>query len=170
MENGLPHFERWGNDNGQLVELIFKKDQISHRRHFFLEKVSENSCLDSRSEMLQEEGGFTPPKMSNSWRCGRENFYTWPMRACWKLLSRRQCLGFSKLLINLKPNGKLGDQVNIPIPTKFLFSDCYWVWHVPGIKNFIGQAKRSKTANLIESEIQRIFPGKDDKILSGWNG
>jgi len=100
----LPNFRKMGYDNGQLVEFFQKRIRFSQDPLSY-EKVSENSCLGSRSK-LQEEGGFhfRPRGRSEGWK---GNFtHGGPYCELAEIYSRRHAL-FSKLY-NLKPNGNLG--------------------------------------------------------------
>ena len=157
-----PHFEKMGYDNGQLLELFSKAYQIS-QEPFFLEKVTETVAW-IEIEMLQEEGGFHSAQDADS-EGVEGKFYTWTYAELAEILPD-DMPWFSKLY-NLKPDGNWEDEVNIlfqtksyvEIATEFGMSELEFILKLNEVK-----------ANLLQIRNQRIFPGKDDKILSGWNG
>jgi hypothetical protein len=157
-----PHFEKMGYDNGQLLEL-FSKAYQSSQDPFFLEKVTETIAW-IETEMLQEEGGFHSAQDADS-EGVEGKFYTWTYTELAEIL-QEDIPWFSKLY-NLKSDGNWEDEVNIlfqtnsyaAVATEFGMSESEFITKLNGVK-----------ASLIEIRNQRIFPGKDDKILSGWNG
>ncbi|SFO63838.1 hypothetical protein SAMN04488519_11016 [Algoriphagus ornithinivorans] len=156
-----PHFEKMLYDNGQLLELYAKAFQVSGD-HFFLEKVEETIAW-LEAEMLQEEGGFHAAQDADS-EGVEGKFYTWTYAELANLVGDE--LPWLNKLYNLKPNGNWENGVNIlfqtesysQIASEFGMSE-------DDLKKKIKQVKNS----LLEVRNQRIFPGKDDKILSGWN-
>ena len=156
-----PHFEKMLYDNGQLLELYSKAFQIS-QDDFFLEKVEETiSWL--KEEMLQEEGGFHSAQDADS-EGVEGKFYTWTFEELDSILGD-DMTWFSKLY-NLKPKGNWEEGVNILFQTK----DYQEIVTDFGMnqEKFSSKLKEVKR-KLLEIRNQRIFPGKDDKILSAWN-
>lgn len=157
-----PHFEKMLYDNGQLLELCAKAYQTSGDK-FFLEKVNETIAW-LEIEMLQEEGGFHSAQDADS-EGVEGKFYTWTYQELADILPD-DILWLSQLY-NLKSQGNWEEGVNILFQTKpyseiaseFGYSET----------ELIDKLNEVKT-KLIEVRNLRIFPGKDDKILSGWNG
>jgi hypothetical protein len=157
-----PHFEKMGYDNGQLLELFAKAYQVS-QDSFFLEKVTETVAW-IEVEMRNGEGGFHAAQDADS-EGVEGKFYVWKYAELEELIPE-ELPWFSKLY-NLKPGGNWEDGVNILFQTEsytqiakqFGMSE----------SDFVSRLNSVKT-KLIEIRNQRIFPGKDDKILSGWNG
>jgi hypothetical protein len=157
-----PHFEKMGYDNGQLLELFAKAYQGS-QDSFFLEKVTETVAW-IEVEMRNGEGGFHAAQDADS-EGVEGKFYVWKYAELEELIPE-ELAWFSKLY-NLKPGGNWEDGVNILFQTEsytqiakqFGMSE----------SDFVSRLNSVKT-KLIEIRNQRIFPGKDDKILSGWNG
>ncbi|MFT4855589.1 MAG: hypothetical protein ACI9UV_001973 [Algoriphagus sp.] len=157
-----PHFEKMGYDNGQLLELFSKAYQIS-QEPFFLEKVTETVAW-IEIEMLQEEGGFHSAQDADS-EGVEGKFYTWTYAELAEILPD-DMPWFSKLY-NLKPDGNWEDEVNILFQTKS-YVEIATEFGMSELE-FISKLNEVK-ANLLQIRNQRIFPGQDDKILSGWNG
>lgn len=157
-----PHFEKMLYDNGQLLELYAKAYQTS-RDPFFLEKVTETvNWLEA--EMLQEEGGFLSAQDADS-EGVEGKFYTWTYVELQALVPDE--MPWLSKLYNLKPHGNWEEEVNILFQTQsyaevaaeFGLSETEFL-------NKLNQVK----SQLLEVRNHRIFPGKDDKVLAGWNG
>ena len=157
-----PHFEKMGYDNGQLLELYAKAYQVS-KNSFYLEKVRETKDWLA-AEMLQEEGGFHAAQDADS-EGVEGKFYTWTYAELEALLGPD--LGWFADLYSLKPAGNWEEGVNI------LFQvDSYETvakrQEIP-LPTFLEKLAAQK-AKLLTTRNRRIYPGKDDKVLAGWNG
>ncbi len=157
-----PHFEKMLYDNGQLLELYAKAFQVSGDL-FFKEKVTETVAW-LEAEMGNGEGGFHAAQDADSE--GIEGkFYVWEYEELKNLIPDE--LPWLSKLYNLKSDGNWEDGVNILFQTssekeiseEFGMSEDELKNKLKGVKS-----------QLLEVRNQRIFPGKDDKILSGWNG
>lgn len=157
-----PHFEKMLYDNGQLLELYSKAFQISGDS-FFKEKVTETVAW-LEAEMGNGEGGFHAAQDADS-EGVEGRFYVWTFAELQELIPD-ELAWFSKLY-NLKPEGNWEDGVNILFQTESeeKIAEEYGM----GLEEFRSRLKEVK-AQLLEVRNQRVFPGKDDKILSGWNG
>lgn len=157
-----PHFEKMLYDNGQLLELYAKAFQVSGD-YFFKEKITETVAWLS-AEMLNGEGGFHAAQDADS-EGVEGKFYVWRYDELVKLIPD-EMPWFSKLY-NLKPGGNWEDGVNILFQTEPLAD----IAEAFGMNIDELQAKLKEVkSQLLEVRNQRIFPGKDDKVLSGWNG
>ncbi len=157
-----PHFEKMGYDNGQLLELYSKAFQVS-KNPFFLEKVTETvNWLEA--EMLQEEGGFHSAQDADS-EGVEGKFYTWTYEELQALVPDE--LPWLSKLYNLKPSGNWEDGVNILFQTQ-AYAEIASLFDLEE-KELIRRLNEVK-ATLLQVRNQRVFPGKDDKILAGWNG
>ncbi|MEP2348140.1 MAG: thioredoxin domain-containing protein [Algoriphagus sp.] len=157
-----PHFEKMLYDNGQLLELYAKAYQLSGDE-FFKEKVTETVAW-LEAEMLNGEGGFHSAQDADS-EGVEGKFYVWTYEELKDLIPNE--MPWLSKLYNLKPSGNWEDGVNILFQTEpdqaiaeeFGMNDEDFKIKLRGIKNL-----------LLEVRNKRIYPGKDDKILSGWNG
>jgi uncharacterized protein YyaL (SSP411 family) len=157
-----PHFEKMLYDNGQLLELYAKAFQVS-RDPFFSEKINETvNWLEA--EMLQSEGGFHAAQDADS-EGVEGKFYTWKYAELQEIIPNE--LPWLTQLYNLKPGGNWEEGVNILFQTKS-YSEVAADFELTEAE-LLTKLNRVK-ATLLEVRNQRIFPGKDDKILAGWNG
>ena len=157
-----PHFEKMGYDNGQLLELYAKAYQVS-QDPFYLEKVRETKDW-LLAEMMQEEGGFHAAQDADS-EGVEGKFYTWTYAELAALLGVD--FGWFSRLYSLKPEGNWEEGVNILFQTE----------SYAAVANAFGkplpefmEKLRSLKARLLTHRNLRIYPGKDDKVLAGWNG
>jgi uncharacterized protein YyaL (SSP411 family) len=157
-----PHFEKMGYDNGQLMELYAKAYQVS-QDPFYLEKVRETKDW-LLAEMMQEEGGFHAAQDADS-EGVEGKFYTWTYSELEGLLGAD--FGWFSHLYSLKPEGNWEDGVNILFQTES-YDTVAKAFAMP-LEDFMKKLRAHKEQLLIHRN-QRIFPGKDDKVLAGWNG
>ncbi|MBN7818000.1 thioredoxin domain-containing protein [Algoriphagus pacificus] len=156
-----PHFEKMLYDNGQLLELYAKAYQVT-QDEFYLEKVTETIAW-LRSEMLQEEGGFHAAQDADS-EGVEGKFYTWTYEELEQLIP--EDISWFSELYSIKSNGNWEDGVNILFQTKS-YSEVAKAYQLTE-EVFISKLNKVKQ-QLLSIRNQRIAPGKDDKILSGWN-
>jgi uncharacterized protein YyaL (SSP411 family) len=157
-----PHFEKMGYDNGQLLELYAKAYQVS-KDPFYLEKVRETKDW-LLAEMMQEEGGFHAAQDADS-EGVEGKFYTWTYAELDALLGPD--LGWFTDLYSLKPAGNWEEGVNILFQVES--------YETVAKRNEISlevflQKLAAQKAKLLNTRNLRIYPGKDDKVLAGWNG
>jgi uncharacterized protein len=157
-----PHFEKMLYDNGQLMELFAKAYQVSGE-DFFREKVMETIHW-LESEMLQEEGGFYAAQDADS-EGVEGKFYTWIYDEMEAIAGEN--LVWLKKLYNLKYQGNWEDGVNILFQTK-VYQE---LAAAEGLSEsaYLNRLNKLK-GKLLEERNKRIYPGLDDKVLSGWNG
>ena len=157
-----PHFEKMGYDNGQLLELYAKAYQVS-KDSFYLEKVRETKDWLA-AEMHQEEGGFHSAQDADS-EGVEGKFYTWTYTELEALLAPD--FGWFSDLYSLTPAGNWEEGVNI----LFQVESYETVAKRQGIPlpTFLENLAAQKI-KLLNTRNLRIYPGKDDKVLAGWNG
>lgn len=157
-----PHFEKMLYDNGQLVSLYAKAFQVSGDE-FFKEKITETIAW-LEVEMLQEEGGFFAAQDADS-EGVEGKFYTWTSEELEAILA--EDMRWFVKLYNIKFQGNWEDEVNILFQTK----PYQELAAEEGLseKAYINRLNRIKT-KLLTVRNKRIYPGLDDKVLSGWNG
>ncbi len=157
-----PHFEKMLYDNGQLLALYAKAYQAS-QDPFFAEKVKE-TVQWINVEMLHEEGGFYAALDADSE--GEEGkFYTWKASELEELVGEDKKWVFP--LYNISENGNWEKGVNILFQTQS-YQELAKEQEVP-LQAFTEKLQKIK-ALLLKRRNQRIRPGLDDKIISGWNG
>ncbi len=157
-----PHFEKMLYDNGQLLELFSKAYQIT-ADDFFREKIKETiEWLEA--ELLQEEGGFYAAQDADS-EGVEGKFHTWTYEELDALLG--QDINWFAKLYNLKIGGNWEKNVNILFQTQS-YAHLAETEGIPETK--FKERLYGTKAKLLEDRSKRIYPGLDDKILSGWNG
>ncbi|MDN3690011.1 thioredoxin domain-containing protein [Cyclobacterium jeungdonense] len=157
-----PHFEKMLYDNGQLLALYAKAFQYTDDA-FFKEKVEETIQWLLR-EMKSPENGFYAALDADSE--GKEGKYY-----IWKAAELQQLLGddygwFAKLYA-IKSEGNWESGENI------LFQKEHYEKIADSLKmsksDFIEKLYKAKQI-VSNQRNERVRPGLDDKVISGWNG
>jgi uncharacterized protein YyaL (SSP411 family) len=157
-----PHFEKMGYDNGQLLELYAKAYQVS-QDPFYWDKVRETKDW-LLAEMMQEEGGFHAAQDADS-EGVEGKFYTWTAAELQELLGAD--FGWFSSLYSIRPEGNWEEGVNILFQVEF-YEQVAKEQGIP-LEDFLQKLAVVKM-HLLQHRNQRIYPGKDDKVLAGWNG
>ena len=157
-----PHFEKMGYDNGQLLDLYAKAYQVS-KDPFYLEKVREIKDW-LLAEMMQEEGGFHAAQDADS-EGVEGKFYTWTYAELETLLGPD--LAWFTDLYSLTPAGNWEEGVNILFQVESY--ETVAKRQEIALPTFLENLAAQK-AKLLTIRNLRIYPGKDDKVLAGWNG
>ncbi|MFT7057133.1 MAG: hypothetical protein ACI905_002172 [Roseivirga sp.] len=157
-----PHFEKMLYDNGQLVSLYAEAFQAT-KNQLYKETIYQTITWLER-EMTTEEGAFYSALDADSE--GEEGkFY------CWEESEFKSVLGAdAELLIdyyNLSPKGNWEPKKNIPFRNQpdADFANKHGI-ELEELQDILKIAK----LKLLEARAEKIRPGLDDKILSGWNG
>ncbi|MBS9523206.1 thioredoxin domain-containing protein [Litoribacter alkaliphilus] len=156
-----PHFEKMLYDNGQLLSMYAKAYQASDDS-FFLEKICETIAW-LKNDMLQPEGGFNAAIDADS-EGVEGKFYTWKANDLEDMLG--EDFEWFKDLYNIKDAGNWEEGTNILFQTqeydqisqKYGFTETDLHTKLKGIKH-----------KLFTHRQNRVKPGLDDKILTGWN-
>jgi uncharacterized protein YyaL (SSP411 family) len=149
-------------DNGQLVSLYAEAFQAT-KNQLYKETIYQTITWLER-EMTTEEGAFYSALDADSE--GEEGkFY------CWEESEFKSVLGAdAELLIdyyNLSPKGNWEPKKNIPFRNQpdADFANKHGI-ELEELQDILKIAK----LKLLEARAEKIRPGLDDKILSGWNG
>ncbi|MBW3468447.1 thioredoxin domain-containing protein [Arthrospiribacter ruber] len=157
-----PHFEKMLYDNGQLMELYAKAYALT-RNDFFKEK-SDETISWLQHEMSEEKGGFYAAQDADS-EGVEGKFYTWTYDELESIVG--DDLSWFAKLYNVKFAGNWEEGVNILFQT-----DSYEnLAEEEGLTRsaYVKRLQKVKS-NLLAIRNMRVFPGLDDKVLSGWNG
>ncbi len=155
----IPHFEKMLYDNAQLLALYSQAWQVSPKPLYRDSAISTAQWVVS--EMQQPEGGYASTLDADSE--GEEGkYYVWSETDLRAVLTRDEYALIESTFglfgeanfdgrwhLNLKPDD---EQEPVERP--------------PGTNQSVEDAK----SRLLEIRRQRIRPGLDDKILTGWNG
>jgi len=147
----IPHFEKMLYDNGQLLGLYAEAWRLTRNPRY--RHVITDTVAWLMREMHAPEGGFYSSLDADSE--GEEGkFYVWQQNEIHRLLNEEE---YALVRQRYGLNGAANFE---------------HAWHlrVTGdqpYSDFIDAAARSK---LLHARNQRIHPGRDDKILTSWNG
>ena len=159
----VPHFEKMLYDNAQLLHLYAEAQQLAPRPLW--RRVAEETVEWLRREMTSPEGGFYAAQDADSE--GEEGrFFVWTPPEVEAALPADQARAFS-LRFGVTPQGNFehGQTVlNVAQP-------------VEAVARALGrdeaqveQDLASARAALFAVRSRRVPPGRDDKVLAGWNG
>lgn len=157
-----PHFEKMLYDNGQLLSLYAKAYQITGDP-FYKEKTLE-TVQWLEKEMLQEEGGFYAALDADS-EGVEGKFYTWTKNELEEVIGE-DAEWFAELY-HITAGGNWEKGVNILFQTKSYEKICQKF--ALKADTFRGRLNALKD-KLFRFRAERIRPGLDDKVISGWNG
>ncbi|MDP9381740.1 MAG: thioredoxin domain-containing protein [Chloroflexota bacterium] len=158
----VPHFEKMLYDNSQLARLYLQAWLATENEHY--RKVSEETLDYVRREMTSPEGGFYSTQDADSE--GEEGkFYVWTPAQI------REVLGpDDAAVVNLyyhvteRGNFEGTNVLSVPRPVDTIATLSS---KEPGEVMEIVERSRKK---LYEAREHRERPGRDEKVLTGWNG
>jgi uncharacterized protein YyaL (SSP411 family) len=159
----VPHFEKMLYDNAQLLHLYAEAQQLSPRPLW--EKVARETVAYLEREMISPEGGFYAAQDADSE--GEEGkFFVWTPAEVDALLppDRSRLL---KAHFNIRPGGNFehgATVLEVVREVEELARDANL--ETEKVARELDEAKRT----LHSARAKRVPPGRDDKILAGWNG
>ncbi|MCP3144340.1 thioredoxin domain-containing protein [Pyxidicoccus xibeiensis] len=159
----VPHFEKMLYDNAQLLHLYAEAQQVEPRPLW--RKVVEETVEYLHREMTDAGGAFYAAQDADSE--GEEGkFFVWRpeelqavLPPAWKDLVQRH--------FRITPEGNFeggATVLEVAVPVEDLARER----GVP-VAELERELAAARTA-LFEAREQRVKPGRDDKILAGWNG
>lgn len=158
----VPHFEKMLYDNALLARVYLEAYQVTHER-FFLQVVEETLAYVER-EMLHPDGGFYSTQDADS--DGEEGkFFVWSRDEVMRLLGDEVGEIFCRYY-DVTDVGNF-EHHNILHPTLSLEQLAkLFRRSVDELTQLIVDAKQT----LFAVRAQRVKPGRDEKILTSWNG
>ena len=157
----VPHFEKMLYDNALLVRLGAHLWQATGDDQ--VRGVTEDTLQWVQREMTSPEGGFYSSLDADSE--GHEGkFYVWSEDELDSLLGPSSSLMKSYFGVTAQGNFEGRNILNVPTEPRVVAARA-------GID--LDQLDRALTAAkeiLYEARAKRIWPGRDEKILAGWNG
>jgi len=150
----IPHFEKMLYDNGQLLSIYSDAENIAHSS-LYLHVINQTAEWVIK-EMQASNGGYYSTIDADS---GHEEgkFYIWNKQEVAKLLTNEEYAIFSKTF-------GLTDRANF---------EAHWHLYVADDNDYPA-AENSLLASackkLFKQRQQRIRPGRDEKIITSWNG
>jgi uncharacterized protein YyaL (SSP411 family) len=165
----VPHFEKMLYDNALLTVCYLEAYQASGEP-FYREVVEETLAWVMR-DMTSPEGPFYSTLDADSE--GEEGkYYVWTEEEIERVLGKEDAALFCSVY-GVEPDGNWedphhpGGAKNILHRTK-TFEQCARLYGTPEpqLREFLSRAR----ARLLEVRGWRVPPGKDDKVLTSWNG
>lgn len=158
----VPHFEKMGYDNGQLLSLYAEAVRLSGTSPGVAEgyrQVLRQTIGWLRREMTSPEGGFYSALDADSE--GEEGlFYTWTKAEVESVLGA-EAAAFSRYY-GIADEGNYHDEASGQPTGRNILR------RTPGVPEpaNLGTLRQ----RLLDARDQRVRPGLDDKILTSWNG
>ncbi len=159
----VPHFEKMLYDNAQLLHLYAEAQQITPSPLW--SKVVEETVEYVRREMTDPEGGFYATQDADSE--GKEGkFFVWVPEQLSEVLPPRLA-ALARAHFGITERGNFEDGLTV----------LEIVEQVPDLARRLQSSEEQLRADLatarklmFEARERRIKPGRDEKILAGWNG
>ncbi|RYU74073.1 thioredoxin domain-containing protein [Hymenobacter persicinus] len=156
-----PHFEKMLYDNGQLVSLYAEAYQVT-QNELFREVVYETVAFVER-ELLSPEGGFYSSLDADSE--GEEGkFYVFTKDELRDLLGDEEALFSDYYNCTALGNWEHGRNI-----LHRRTSDADWARRHELQPGVVAGLVQDWKARILTARSQRVRPGLDDKILTGWN-
>ncbi len=159
----VPHFEKMLYDNAQLLHLYAEAQQVEPRPLW--RQVVEETAAYVRREMTDARGGFYATQDADSE--GEEGkFFVWKPGQVREVLPPELAeVALRRFRITPEGNFEHGATVlEVAVPVETLARELGLP--VEEVERRLSEARR----RLFEAREARVKPGRDDKILAGWNG
>ena len=159
----IPHFEKMLYDNGPLLALYSDAWRVT--RDPLYEKVAGETAAWTLREMQAAEGGYYSSLDADS-EHEEGKFYVWTPQEVQALLTAEE-------YAVLEPHYGLDGPPN--------FEDKYWHLRVTKPLAFLAQRLGASVAEcearldaartkLLAARVKRVWPARDEKVLTSWNG
>ncbi len=159
----IPHFEKMLYDNALLSRTYFEAFQATRRERF--RQVGEEILDYVLRDMTSPQGGFYSTEDADSE--GREGkFYVWRRDRIEEILGKEEGAAFSSYY-GATPGGNFEEGESIlHIDSSFEEVSGSCGISIPRLKSLIEKGRK----RLFSEREKRVRPGRDDKILTSWNG
>ena len=158
----VPHFEKMLYDNGQLIGLYSLAYRLKPKPLY--QKVIEQSLEFIERELTSSQGGFYTSLDADS-EGVEGKFYVWTETELEEIIKDSALLATAKLYYSTEPNGNW-EHSNILHVTQNPSN----VAEKLGMdEDVLNQQILLINSLLLKERENRIRPGLDDKILTGWN-
>jgi uncharacterized protein YyaL (SSP411 family) len=159
----IPHFEKMLYDNALLSRIYFEAYQATQREEY--RQVGEEILRYVLREMKSPQGGFYSTQDADSE--GEEGkFYVWTRDEIKKVLGKEKGTPFCTYYgVDQQGNFEGGTSVLSITSTLEKVSQLYGI-PVTDLKKAFEEARQ----RLYAEREKRVKPGRDEKILTSWNG
>jgi hypothetical protein len=159
----IPHFEKMLYDNALLSRTYFEAYQATRRESY--RQVGEEILQYVIREMTGPEGGFYSTQDADSE--GEEGrFFVWTRDQIKETLGKEMGTPFSAYY-GVTPHGNFegGSSVLNIASTPEKVSELYGM-NLPDLSKLLEEGRKK----LFDEREKRVKPGRDEKILTSWNG
>lgn len=158
----IPHFEKMLYDNGALLDLYARAYRLTGERRF--EAVARQTADWAIAAMQSPEGGFYASFDADS-EGGEGGYYVWGSDELREILSAEDyVLAEARFGLDRPPNFEGRRHLNVCVDVATLARD-------RGVSGEdVATRLASLRATLLQARARRPAPGRDDKILTAWNG
>ena len=159
----IPHFEKMLYDNALLSRIYFEAYQVTRKERY--RRVAEEILHYVLREMKSPEGGFYSTQDADSE--GEEGkFYVWTRDQIKEVLGKEKGTPFCAYYgVTAQENFEGGSSVLHIASTLEKVSKLYGV-PIPDLEKLLEEGRK----RLFVEREKRIRPGRDEKILTSWNG
>lgn len=156
----VPHFEKMLYDNGQLIELYSKAYRITNSPLY--KRVVDETVQWLEREMIADRGGLYSALDADTE--GQEGkFYVWSERELAETLTNDFDWASDYFEMGYLSDWE-GNKVLMCSQTDEIFlNEKGWT------EVFFDQELKKLKKRLLNIRSERVFPGIDDKVLTGWN-
>ncbi|KIL39490.1 hypothetical protein SD70_19585 [Gordoniibacillus kamchatkensis] len=159
----VPHFEKMLYDNALLVMTYVEAYQATNKRYYA--DVAERIIEYVLRDMTDPEGGFYSAEDADS-EGGEGKFYVWTPDEVTDVLGADE----GELICELYDISEHGNFEGRSIPNLIHADLATFAKRKSLDPAELGQRIEASRQKLFEAREGRIHPGKDDKILTAWNG
>ncbi len=158
----VPHFEKMLIDNALLARLYLEAFQATQQEIY--QRIPEEIFEYVAQEMTSPEGGFYTSQDADTG--GREGVYfTWELKEVLDVLGPRPAKVLARAF-GMTPNGHLEKRNVLHIAESM-----EKISEEEGMPIFeVNHILKTGRQTLLERRGKRTPPGRDEKILAGWNG
>ena len=159
----IPHFEKMLYDNALLSRTYFEAHRATRKERY--RQVGEEVLSYVLREMTSPQGGFYSTQDADSE--GREGkFFVWTRDEIRGILGNEEGTAFSAYY-GVTPQGNFeeGRSVLHVDSTLEKISELYGI-PIPELETLLREGRK----RLFQERERRIKPGRDEKILTSWNG
>ena len=165
----VPHFEKMLYDNAQLASVY--TEAFARWQNPEYRRVAEEALGWIAREMTSEEGGFFSALDADS-EGGEGAYYLWLQKEITDVLGLEEGDLFSRVY-GIEEIANFVDPVTGEEPGNIPYMKRPWpeVARAEGISEDALRARMDRArARLLEVRMQRPAPGRDDKVVTSWNG
>ena len=158
----VPHFEKMLYDNALLSRLYLHAYQVTGRD--FYRRITEETLDYVLREMTNGDGGFYSTQDADS-EGVEGKFFLWTPQEVEEALGKEDAVLFNAYY-GVTPQGNFEGENILHVPREASMVAAEMGVEVERLEAAIQRGKEI----LLKVRNQRVYPGRDEKILTAWNG